>query len=201
MTKKPFSLENLPKGCSKETAEEINIWVTKCWGAHWKEYGPSSNYRTTFLNYALRDYKELDEAEMTRIYNAVVAQTKYFKLKASAGEWVKGKGLGVWYNQGIYNEEFIDESAADIAERREKKHCQCGQPVEVRTECMKCYSKRTEDKHKLASVLNSLGLYSPGQSLQEISQNCREYLLANPTSKLPSQVQASLEKGQEPGNQ
>ena len=49
------------------------------------------------------------------------------------------------------------------------------------TVCAKHHETK-EQKRKLTSVLNSLGLYSPGQSLQELSAACREYLLTSEAS-------------------
>ena len=200
--RKPYSLRNLPKGCSKEKADEIDEWVTKCWHAHWKEYGPSSNYKSTFLDYALRDYQELDQEEMMRIYNAVVAQTKHFKLKASAGDFVKGKGLGVWYNQGIYENEFIDESAADIAERRKTtKYCHCGEPTigEKYSVCAK-HTESHAQRLKMMQILKDIGVATPGQSLQELSESCREYLRQNGGSKKLFNQMISSRQQPEHGN-
>lgn len=187
--RKTFSLKNLPKGCTTETAEKIDRWVTKCWDVHWREYGPSSNYRTTFLDYALRDYKDLDDKEMTRIYNAVVAQTKHFRMKAKAGDSVKGKGLGVWYNQGVYDNEFIDESAASLAERSEvlssealmciKSGCKdvaLGSPNNHRLKLCEKHTETHAARLKMMNILKDIGVATPGQSLAELSQSCREYL-------------------------
>lgn len=130
----------LPKGCSKERAEEIKTWCYKIWEMHWKQFAPVSNSRAQFVQYAVRDYEILDEALMKKIELAVQAYTKHLKMKAAAN---RGKGLigirtlSVWYNQSGYEDEFIDESASSLRDRikagvEKLKQCEhegCTNPV------------------------------------------------------------------------
>ena len=108
----------LPSGCTKARAEELQTWAYRVWETHWKEFAPVSNSRAQFLKYVLRDHKDLDPDLMKKVELSVKAFAKHLRMKKSAGDKLIGvKTLSVWYNQGCYEDEFIDESAASLRER------------------------------------------------------------------------------------
>lgn len=116
----------LPAGCTKARAEELQTWAYQVWETHWKAFAPISNSRAQFLKYVLRDHKELDPELQKKIELSVKAFAKHLRMKKSAGDKLIGiKTLSVWYNQGCYEDEFIDESAASLKDRaiHELKYC------------------------------------------------------------------------------
>lgn len=123
----------LPKGCTNERAEEIQTWAYMVWEIHWKKFAPVSNSRADFLKYCIRDHDVLDVELMKKIELAVKAYTKYLYAKVKAGDKLVGvKTLSVWYNKSCYEDQFIDESAADLKSRTELQTCSvdgCTNPV------------------------------------------------------------------------
>lgn len=106
------------KVISETEKEALRKWGYHVWEISWKELAPVSNSRAQFLKYVYRDFEKLTEDELKRIELAVQAQTKHWRLKARAeGKVIGIPTLSVWYNQGRYDDEFIDESAAALKEK------------------------------------------------------------------------------------
>lgn len=116
----------LPKNLSKDRHAELKEWVYKVWDMHWKRFAPVSNSRAQFLQYVLRDHKELTPEILKKIELSVVAYHKHLKMKSLAGDKLVGiRTLSVWYNQNQYEDEFIDESAASMRERTAQALKEC----------------------------------------------------------------------------
>ena len=182
-----YTLKSLPRKCTQDKGKLIYDWVCRCWAVHWKDDAPVSNKRGALLDYALRDHEELDEKEMTRIYNAIVAYKKYLDKRKQAGDNLSGiQTLSVWYNQRVYDEEFIEESSTELEERINLKYCHCGEPTigEKYTVCAKHLETHAE-RLKMMSILKEIGVATQGQSLQELSKNCRQWLSERKTSGTP----------------
>lgn len=118
----------LPKGCTEERFEELRVWAYRVWDQHWgvriKNSAPVSNSRAQFLQYTVRDFSILTPDLMNQIELAVQAYTKHLHSKKRAGDRLIGvKTLSVWYNQSCYEDQFIDESAASIADRTIDRFC------------------------------------------------------------------------------
>lgn len=106
------------KQISIDEKEALREWGYLVWEKSWKELAPVSNSRAQFLKYIYRDFEQLNQSELDRIENAIVAQTKHWRLKKRADGQVIGiPTLSVWYNQGRYDDPFIDESAAALKDR------------------------------------------------------------------------------------
>lgn len=82
---------------------------------------------------------------------------------------------------GRYWERLIDSvMETKKAEKKEPEKCKCGHPVEIGPtgECAECYAKRTDPNlQRRKNALESINLYSPGQSRSEVIENCRAALL------------------------
>lgn len=100
----------LPKGITEDRATELTRWVYKVWDMHWKEFAPTSNSRSQFQSYVLRDHKILTTDLLKTIENSIRAYAKHLRdLKNKNQKLIGIKTLSVWYNQECYNDQFIDD--------------------------------------------------------------------------------------------
>lgn len=71
------------------------------------------------------------------------------------------------------------ESVMHKKEKKPDKFCKCGQVVDIAPtgECVECYAKRTDpNQQRRKNALQSISLYSPGQSRSQVIENCRELM-------------------------
>ena len=101
---------------SDKRLEELRVWVFKSWNLHWKELAPVSNSRAQFYKYVVRDNKSDEELE--RIGLAIEAQARHWRKQNSKEKVIGIPTLSVWYNQSRYDDEFIDESAMAMGDKK-----------------------------------------------------------------------------------
>ena len=156
--------------------EQIKDWfIHQFWPVYpgkWCRAGKGG--RGEAMNAFLKKKKDADQEELNRILGNLKAQIRADKGKPDRKWWVIGKTY-------CNNESWEDPVEDDLDQEIEKKLCKCGQPVEVNTECLKCYDKRAEDKQVHMQNLKALGLLTPGLSLSELAQRCKEHLLKDGT--------------------
>ena len=156
--------------------EQIKDWfIHQFWPIYpgkWCRSGKGG--RGEAMNAFLKKKKDADPEELRRILENLKAQIRADKGNPDRKWWVIGKTY-------CNNESWEDPIEAE-EEPGERKYCKCGQPTEVRTECLKCYSKRTENKQVHMKNLKDLNLLTPDLSLSELASACREHLLKGKTS-------------------
>jgi len=122
------------------------------------------------MNAFLKKKPTADSEELSRILGNLKAQIRADKGKSDRKWWVIGKTY-------CNNESWEDPVEDDLDQEVGKKYCKCGQPAEIKTECLKCYSERTENKQVHMKNLKDLELLTPGISLSELASRCREHML------------------------
>ena len=150
--------------------EQIKDWfIHQFWPSYpgkWCRNGKGS--RQQALNSMLKHNP--DEDERTRILGNLKAQVRADKGNQNRKWWC----IGVTY---VNNQMWEDTIEVEDEITTERKYCQCGEETigpQYRT-CPKCLETK-EQKQVHLKRLAELGLHQPGLSLQELSQNCREYL-------------------------
>ena len=125
------------------------------------------------------------------------AQIRYDRQDPDATRWPM---VSSYINKRRMYDEI--ESTAELKLSLDKKYCHCGE--ETIGEKFKTCAKHTEShaqRLEMMNILKQIGVAIPGQSLQELSQKCREYLRQSGGSKKLFQGMISSEPQQEPGNQ
>ena len=175
--------------------ETIKDWfIHQFWPVYpskWCRNGKGS--RQQALNSMLKHSP--DEQERSRILGNLRAQVRADKGNQNRKWWC----IGVTY---VNNQMWEDTIEIEEETKKDTKFCQCGEEtIGPRYPVCPKHLETKEQEHKLTSVLNSLGLYSPGQSLQDLSENCREYLQKNGAyGKVLNKMTSSL-KPADSGNQ
>ena len=176
--------------------EQIKDWfIHQFWPVYpgkWCRSGKGG--RQEALNAFLKKTGNADPEELARILGNLKAQIKADKGNENRKWWVIGKTY-------CNNESWEDPVEDDLEPETHPKYCQCGQPREIKMECMKCYNERTENKQIHMQNLKDLELLTPGISLSELANRCREYLQTSGASgKLLEKMTSSL-KPADSGNQ
>ena len=137
-----------------------------------------------------------NEDERRRILGNLKAQVLNDKKNPERKWWC----IGVTYvNNQMWEDEI--ESHDEVIEGV-KKFCHCGEPTigEKYSVCVK-HTESHAARLKMMQILKQIGVATPGQSLQELSQSCREYLRTNKGyGKLLNKMTSSL-KPADSGNQ
>ena len=138
---------------------------------------------------AQKAFDKYTEDEQDRIIEDTKALMRYFKTQTKPD---RIPHLSTWLNQQYFDQEIPSQTEKQPAE---VNYCHCGeQTIGPRFRVCHRHYETKEQRQKLTSVLNSLGLYIPGQSLQELSKNCREYLQKNGAyGKLLNTMTSSLQ--------
>ena len=121
--------------------------------------------------------KKIDKSLYKKILLDMDALKRYDRKQHQPDRWP----LISSFLNGKYWERMVD-SVMDIKKKKEKKteYCKCGKPVDIAPtgECVECYAKRTDqNQQKRKNALESINLYSPGQSRSEVIENCRAAML------------------------
>ena len=180
--------------------EQIKDWfIHQFWPAYPSKFcrnGKGS--RQQALNSMLKHNP--DEDERRRILGNLKAQVLNDKKNPERKWWC----IGVTY---VNNQMWEDEiESHDEVIPGQVKYCHCGEPTigSPNNDRLKTCAKHTEShaqRLKMMSILKDIGVATPGQSLQELSESCREYLRQNGGSgKLFNQM-ISARQPAEPGNQ
>ena len=104
-----------------------------------------------------------------------------------------------YINNCMWDDEI--ESQMDMELRSNVNKCHCGEPTigEKYSVCAK-HTESHAQRLKMMQILKDIGVATPGQSLQELSQSCREWLRQNGGSKKLFNQMISSRQQQEPGN-
>ena len=123
---------------------------------------------------------KLDEDEQKKILATLKAQILAHKKSPPNDRkyWVIAT---TYINNCMWDDEI--ESQMDRETKANVSKCQCGEPTigEKYSVCAK-HTESHAAKLKMMSILREIGVATPGQSLQELSQSCMEYLQTNGAS-------------------
>lgn len=118
--------------------------------------------------------KKIKVIEYKQILLDMDALKRYDRQEVKPDRWPHASR----FLNGRYWERIV-ESVMHRKEKKAPEKCKCGNPVDIGPtgECVECYAKRTDqNQHKRKSVLESINLYSPGQSRSEVIANCKEMM-------------------------
>ena len=112
--------------------------------------------------------------ERKRILANLKAQIRAHQKKPEDQQKYWKNGETYCYN-GLWDDEI--DSMMEVKQETEKKYCHCGEQTigPGFTVCEK-HTESHAARLKMMSILKEIGCAKPGQSLQELSQSCREYL-------------------------
>ena len=135
--------------------------------------------------------------EQKKIIGNLKAQIRYDRQDPDATRWPM---VSSYVNRRRMYDEI--ESTAELKLSLERKLCKCGQETvgPKYSECGKCLESHAA-KLEMMSILKEIGCATPGQSLQELSESCREYLRQNGGSKKLFNQMISSRQQPEHGNQ
>ena len=112
--------------------------------------------------------------ERRRILSNLKAQVRADKGNPNRIYW----SIGTTYVNNMMWEDEIESQDEDVP--RETNFCHCGEPtIGPRYKVCPKHLESSAERLKMTQILKELGLLTQGQSLQELSKNCREYLQKN----------------------
>ena len=176
--------------------QKITDWfIHEFWPVYpskWCRNGKGSRQKA--LNSMLKQ-KPNDE-ERKRILGNLKAQIRADKGNPNRCFW----SIGLTYVNNQMWEDTI-ETQEELPSEELKKCSQCDNRV-IGPQYNVCekHTESHQDRLNMMKILKDLGLAYPGQSLQQLSQSCREYLQTSGAFGKALKGTISSEKPQEPGN-
>jgi hypothetical protein len=120
--------------------------------------------------------EKLKPEQYNQILMNVEALKKYDRQDVKPDRWPH---VSTFINQAYYDRDI--GSATELKEKRESQICtECDQETigPRYTVCPK-HTETHAARLKMMSILKEIGVATPGQSLQELSQSCQEWLRTN----------------------
>lgn len=116
--------------------------------------------------------KKIDKSLYKQILLDMDALKRYDRLEKEPDRWPHASR----FLNGEYWTRVLESVMHKKEVKKEPDKCKCGQPVDIGPtgECAECYAKRTDPNlQRRKNALQSINLYSPGQSRSEVIENCR----------------------------
>ncbi len=162
---------------------ELQEWFDRVWFKYPKDLSHNKKgAKPPALKASEKIYKAQGIEELNRIERNIEALINYDRKELKAGgrpdRWPH---FSTFLNQGYYDREI--ESHAELQEKIERQHCQCGKESVISGKCSRCYTKSIGDKSQMPisihkEQLDSLNLGRlPGETTAEWGKRCREYSL------------------------